>query len=66
MFKKHLTEAGKSYSEHFKFAFFAGFILIYAGITSIIHAIIPSFFPFTSQKIVKNLLNQSPIDIYKK
>jgi hypothetical protein len=38
MFKKHLKEAGKSYWEHFKFAFIAGFILIYAGITSIIHA----------------------------
>ena len=59
MFKKHLNEAGKSYFEHFKFAFIAGFILIYAGITSIIHAFIPSLFPFTSQKIVKKLLDRS-------
>ena len=59
MFKKHLNEAGKNYIEHFKFAFMAGFILIYAGITSIIHALIPSLFPFTSQKIVKKLLEQS-------
>ena len=59
MFKKHLNEAGKSYLEHFKFAFIAGFILIYAGITSIIHALIPSLFPFTSQKIVKKLLDRS-------
>jgi hypothetical protein len=59
MFKKHLNEAGKSYFEHFKFAFIAGFILIYAGITSIIHALIPSLFPFTSQKIVKKLLDRS-------
>jgi UPF0716 family protein affecting phage T7 exclusion len=59
MFKKHLNEAGKNYIEHFKFAFIAGFILMYAGITSIIHALIPSLFPFTSQKIVKKLLDQS-------
>ena len=59
MFKKHLNEAGKSYLEHFKFAFKAGLILIYAGITSIIHALIPSLFPFTSQRIVKKLLDQS-------
>ena len=59
MFEKHLNEAGKSYFEHFKFAFIAGFILMYAGITSMIHALIPSLFPFTSQKIVKKLLDQS-------
>ena len=59
MFKKHLKEAGKSYWEHFKFAFIAGFILIYAGITSIIHAIFPCFFQFTSLKIVKYLLKQA-------
>ena len=59
MFEKHLNEAGKSYFDHFKFALIAGLILIYAGITSIIHAFIPSIFPFTSQKIVKKLLDQS-------
>ena len=56
MFKEHLKEAGKSYQKHFKFAFLAGFILIYAGILSIIHAFIPNLFPFTSQKIVQELL----------
>ena len=59
MFKKHLMEAGKSYWEHFKFAFIAGFILIYAGITSIVHAIFPCFFQFTSLKIVKYLLKKA-------
>ena len=59
MFKKHLKEAGKSYWEHFKFAFIAGFILIYAGITSIIHAIFPCFFQFTSLKIEKYLLKKA-------
>ena len=58
MFKKHLNELGKNYTEHFIFAFIAGCLMIYAGITSIIHALIPSLFPFTSQKIVQKLLNK--------
>jgi hypothetical protein len=56
MFKQHLNESGKTYSKHFIFAFTAGWLLIYAGITSIIHSLIPSLFPFTSQKIVRKLL----------
>ena len=58
MFKQHLNESGKTYSKHFIFAFTAGWLLIYAGITSIIHSLIPSLFPFTSQKIVQRLLNK--------
>jgi hypothetical protein len=41
------------------FAFKAGFLLIYAGIASIIHALIPSLFPFVSQKIVQRLVKES-------
>ena len=59
LFRKHLTEAGKSYWNHFMFAFRAGFLLIYAGIASIIHALIPSLFPFVSQKIVQKLIKES-------
>ena len=59
MFKKHLDVSRKSYREHFSFAFIAGWLLIYAGITSIIHAFIPSLFPFTSLKIVKKLVEKS-------
>ena len=57
MFKQHLNESGKTYIGHFIFAFIAGWLLIYAGITSIIHSLIPSLFPFTSQKIVQKLLS---------
>ena len=57
MFKQHLNESGKTYTKHFVFAFVAGWLLIYAGITSIIHSIVPSLFPFTSQKIVQKLLS---------
>ena len=59
LFRKHLTAAGKTYWKHFMFAFRAGFLLIYAGITSIIHALIPSLFPFVSQKIVQKLIKES-------
>jgi len=59
MFDKHLSEANKTYFAHFKFAFFAGLLLLYAGLTSIIHAVIPSLFPFTSLKIVKKLIERS-------
>lgn len=59
LFKKHLTEAGKPYWRHFMFAFKAGFLLIYAGIASIIHALIPSIFPLVSQKIVLRLVKES-------
>lgn len=59
LFRKHLTEAGKPYWRHFMFAFRAGFLLIYAGIASIIHALIPSLFPFVSQKIVQKLIKES-------
>lgn len=59
MFKKHLTESNKTYTEHFTFAFKAGFLLLWAAITSIIHAFIPSLFAFTSQKIVMRLADES-------
>ena len=32
MFKKHLEASGKSYWHHLGFAFFAGLLLIYAGL----------------------------------
>ena len=57
MFNQHLNESGKSYSEHFSFAFIAGWLQIYAGITTISHTLIPSLFPNTSQKIVQKLLS---------
>lgn len=59
MFKKHLTESNKTYTEHFTFAFKAGFLLLWAAVTSIVHAFIPSLFAFTSQKIVMRLADES-------
>lgn len=55
MFEKHLREANKTDGEQFAFAFKAGFILLWAGATSIVHAFIPSLFPFIRKKIVARL-----------
>ena len=66
---RHLEITGKSYRQHGAFAFRAGLWLFWAGITSIIHAIFPDVFPFTSEKIVMRLLKEAqigrrmPIDI---
>jgi len=59
MFSKHLEESGKSYGEHFTFAMRAGFLLLWAGVASIVHAIIPGLFPFVSQRIVIRLAEAS-------
>lgn len=52
---KHIQLSGKTSKEHFAWAFCSGFRLLYAGIASIVHAFIPSFFPFVSEKIVIEL-----------
>lgn len=56
--KKHLNDSKISYVEHQLFAFQAGLKLIYAGFASLIHAIIPSFFPSTAAKIVSELYKE--------
>ena len=56
---KHLKEAGKSYKDHASFALSAGVLLVVAGVTSIIHAIIPALFPFYSAKIVMRLADKA-------
>jgi len=61
LFKKHLTEANKTYWNHFIFAFKDGFLLLFAGITSIIQAFIHSLFPFVSQKIMQKLTADSQL-----
>lgn len=52
---KHLRDANKTYTSHFWFAAKNGFVLVYAGLTSIVHAIYPSVFKFTSRNIVAQL-----------
>lgn len=56
MFKKHLTISKVTYIGHLTWAVTAGVRLIYAGIASIIHGMIPTLFDGSAPKQV--------IDIY--
>ena len=56
MFREHLKISKVTYFQHLSWAVTSGFRLIYAGITSIIHGVIPSLFDGTAPKQV--------IDIY--
>lgn len=53
--KKHLEDSQCSYKEHFKFAIYAGFLLLAASIASLIHAFIPAFFKGTAAYVVIKL-----------
>ena len=46
--KSHLAKSKETWGRHCVFAFFAGVKLIYAGIASIIHGIVPAFFEGTA------------------
>ena len=56
MFDDHLNTSKVTYFEHLRWATIAGIRLIYAGITSIIHGVVPSLFNGTAPKQI--------IDIY--
>lgn len=56
MFNDHLNTSKVTYFEHLRWATVAGLRLIYAGITSIIHGVVPSLFDGTAPKQI--------IDIY--
>jgi len=56
MFDKHLNTSKVTYLEHLVWAVVSGIRLIYAGVSSIIHGVVPSLFDGTAPKQV--------IDIY--
>lgn len=45
---EHLRGSQMEYAPHFRQAFFLGWILILNGLSSIVHAVIPAFFPGTA------------------
>jgi len=72
MFEKsqqHLRESQITYIEHMLFAIKAGFLLLIAGMASLIHAIIPQWFPgtaaFTVIQLYKQRLENHPNPIYQ-
>jgi len=57
--RNHIYNSRKGWARHTVFAVWAGIVLIFAGILSIIHAFIPNLFPYMSENIIKKLLIQS-------
>lgn len=67
--KEHLGKSQENYFSHFKWAIVSGLRLIWAGLASIVHGIVPGFFPGTAAKTViflyhKRLVNH-PNSEYK-
>lgn len=56
--RKHLQDSRCSYFEHFKFAIYAGVLLLLAAIASLIHAIFPAIFKGSSAYIVIKLYKE--------
>lgn len=52
---KHLDEINVTYWQHLKFAFRIGFVMILAGMLTIIHAIFPNFMPSVATDVVRHL-----------
>ena len=56
--KKHLAKSKETWGSHCVFAFIAGAKLLYAGIASIVHGIIPAFFEGTAAITVIKLYHR--------
>ena len=56
--KRHHTKSKETWGRHCVFAFFAGVKLIYAGIASIIHGLVPAFFEGTAALTVIKLYHR--------
>ena len=56
--KRHLTKSKETWGRHCVFAFFAGVKLIYAGVSSIIHGLVPAFFEGTAAITVIKLYHR--------
>lgn len=59
IFFGHLDQKNKKYWPHLAWALYAGVLLLYAGLTSIIHALIPALFTGTSERIVVDLARRA-------
>lgn len=65
----HLKDSKTTYFEHLKFAIYAGILLLYASIASLIHAIFPFLFKGTAAcvvvKLYKQRLENHPNPVYQ-
>ena len=62
MFKKHLEKSKVTYFSHLWWALIAGLRLIYSGIASIIHGIVPTLFDGTAPKTVIDIYHNHLLD----
>ena len=60
--KKHLAKSKETYGNHCVFAFFAGMRLIFSGVASIIHGLVPAFFEGTAAITVIELYHKRLIN----
>ncbi len=56
---QHLKQVEESYWQHFKFASWAGFYLIYLGLVSLLHAIFPFLVARYPDKLFRDFLVKS-------
>jgi hypothetical protein len=55
---QHLNDSQMSYWVHFHHAFRLGFILIYAGLASLIHALCPFLYPaYSAKQVIRIFVN---------
>lgn len=60
--KIHLEKSQEKYFSHMIWAITSGFKLIWAGISSLLHAIVPGWFPGTAAKTIIDLYHQRLVD----
>ena len=56
--KKHLNEAGESYTQHLMFASSIAAKMLIAGIQCFLHALVPSIFKTSGSNTIKELYNK--------
>lgn len=56
---KHLSQVEESYVQHLKFGICAGLYLIFLGIVSLVHAVVPFFLSRVPDRLFKFFLTWS-------
>ena len=54
----HLESSKETYTSHLLWASYAGFKMIFVGISSVIHGIVPAFFTGTAARMVIDFYHQ--------
>lgn len=57
----HLGQTGQTYFQHLKWAMYAGALLLWAGLASVIHAVFPFVFSEISERITHDLSQRAKL-----